>query len=257
MNRSYERNVRNVSRVRPSDAQDSLAVHVGNWSNVSCGSLKNGASMPGAARLLGEPRTREVRSGAEAWNGTRWKCMKSKPRLFKLTKAAFYLPSSVRTPYLIGIRVWFCLLALALPAAAQWRTGYFMQREAAGQTAATIPWSKYTHVIHSALRPTYSNGACGLDTTEGLLSAAYIEDFVNGAHAAGVKAIIGIRQDDTIESITACTAPQNIAEFVDRIRTFVTNTGYDGVDLDWETNVITAQFQDLVRRLRTALPTAI
>src|ERR1017187_4490972 len=62
----------------------------------------------------------------------------------------------------------FCLLALALPAAAQWRTGYFMQHEAAGQTAATIPWSKYTHVIHSALRPTYSNEVCGLDTTEGL-----------------------------------------------------------------------------------------
>ena len=147
--------------------------------------------------------------------------------------------------------------SLALPAAAQWRTGYFMQREAAGQTAATIPWSKYTHVIHSALRPTYSNGACGLDTTEGLLSAAYIEDFVNAAHAAGVKPIIGIRQDDTFEAITACTAPQNIEQFVDRIRTFVTSTGYDGVDLDWENNIITPQYQDLIRRLRTALPTAI
>jgi GH18 family chitinase len=132
-----------------------------------------------------------------------------------------------------------------------------MQHEAAGQTAATIPWSKYTHVIHSALRPTYSNEVCGLDTTEGLLRAANIEDFVNGAHAAGVKAIIGIRQDDTLEAITACTAPQNIEQFVDRIRTFVTNTGYDGLDLDWENNTITPQYQDLIRRLRTALPTAI
>src|ERR1039458_4271636 len=149
------------------------------------------------------------------------------------------------------------LLSLELPAAAQWRTGYFMQHEAAGQTAATIPWSKYTHVIHSALRPTYSNEVCGLDTTEGLLRAANIEDFVNGAHAAGVKAIIGIRQDDTLEAITACTAPQNIEQFVDRIRTFVTNTGYDGLDLDWENNTITPQYQDLIRRLRTALPTAI
>jgi hypothetical protein len=173
------------------------------------------------------------------------------------TSMAASLPNSERTPFRTGVKVWFFLLALALPSAAQWRTGYYLQREAGGQTAATIPWSKYTHVIHYALRPTYSNGACGLDTTEGLLGAPNIEDFVNGAHAAGVKAIIGIRQDDTIESITACTAPQNIAEFVDRIRTFVTNTGYDGVDLDWETNVITAQFQDLVRRLRTALPTAV
>jgi hypothetical protein len=183
--------------------------------------------------------------------------MKSKPRLFKLTKAAFYLPSSVRTPYLIGIRVWFCLLALALPAAAQWRTGYFMQREAAGQTAATIPWSKYTHVIHSALRPTYSGGVCDLDATAGLLRAADIEDFVSHAHAAGVKAIIGIRQDETLEAITACTAPQNIAQFVERIRTFVANTGYDGLDFDWENSIITPQYRELIRRLRTALPTAI
>src|ERR1017187_4410601 len=139
--------------------------------------------------------------------------------------------------------------SLALPAAAQWRTGYFMQREAAGQTAATIPWSKYTHVVHSALRPAYSAGVCDLDTTEGLLGAANIEDFVNHAHAAGVKAIIGISQDDTLEAIPACTAPQYIAQFVEQIRTFVANTGYDGVDLDWESPIITPQFQDLVRRL--------
>src|ERR1022692_1010641 len=183
--------------------------------------------------------------------------MRPKSNFLTLTKVAFYLSSSVRMHCLIRIPLSFCLLALALPAAAQWRTGYFMQHEAAGQTAATIPWSKYTHVIHSALRPTYSNEVCGLDTTEGLLRAANIEDFVNGAHAAGVKAIIGIRQDDTLEAITACTAPQNIEQFVDRIRTFVTNTGYDGLDLDWENNTITPQYQDLIRRLRTALPTAI
>src|ERR1039458_8515185 len=113
---------------------------------------------------------------------------------------------SARTPFRIEARVWFCLLALALPAAAQWRTGYFMQTEAAGQTAATIPWSKYTHIIHSALRPTYTNGICGLDTNSGLLSASYITDFVNAAHASDVKAIVGIREDDTRHGVTATTA---------------------------------------------------
>ena len=37
---------------------------------------------------------------------------------FTLIKTAFCLPSSVRAPYLVGIRVWFCLFALALSAAA-------------------------------------------------------------------------------------------------------------------------------------------
>src|ERR1035437_1889630 len=163
---------------------------------------------------------------------------------------------SAATPRLIGARVGFCLLALALPAAAQWRTGYYMQAEAAGQTAATIPWSKYTHIIHSALRPTYTNGICGLDSNSGLLSASNVTDFVNAAHASDVKAIVGIREDDTREAITACTAPQNIAQFVELIRTFVANSGYDGVDLDWESGIIAPQYQDLIRRLRTAMPTA-
>jgi hypothetical protein len=54
----------------------------------------------------------------------------------------------------------------------------------------------HTHLVHSALRPTYTNGICGLDTASGLLSTANITDFVNGAHGAGVKAIMGIREDD-------------------------------------------------------------
>jgi hypothetical protein len=133
---------------------------------------------------------------------------------FPTTDVSASRSGSAATPRLIGARVGFCLLALALPAAAQWRTGYFMQAEAAGQTAATIPWSKYTHIIHSALRPTYTNGICGLDSNSGLLSATNITDFVNAAHASDVKAIVGIREDDTREAIAACTAPQNIAQFV-------------------------------------------
>jgi hypothetical protein len=124
-------------------------------------------------------------------------------------------------------RLFFCLLALALPALPQWRTGYFMQGEAGGQTAATIPWSKYTHVVHYAVQPTYSNGVCGLAPGKD------IAEFVNGAHAAGVKAIIGIVEDDTREAISACTTPQNIPQFVDTISNFVANHQCDGVDIDW------------------------
>jgi hypothetical protein len=144
-----------------------------------------------------------------------------------------------------------------VPAAAQWRTGYFIQAEAANQTAATIPWSKYTHIIHSALRPTYTNGICGLDSNSGLLSATNITDFVNAAHASDVKAIVGIREDNTQDAIAACTAPQNIAQFVELIRTFVANYGYDGVDLNWESRVIAPQYQDLIRRLRALMATAV
>jgi GH18 family chitinase len=148
------------------------------------------------------------------------------------------------------LRVLFCLLAFTLPALPQWRTGYFMQGEAGGQTAATIPWAKYTHVVHYGVQPTYINSVCGLT------AGTDIAGFVNGAHAAGVKAILGIVEDDTREAISACTTPWNIPQFVDTIGNFVANNHYDGVDIDWANGIIAPQFQDLVGRLRTAMPTA-
>lgn len=147
-------------------------------------------------------------------------------------------------------RLLLALMLFALPAFSQWRTGYFLQGEAGGQTAATIPWSKYTHVVHYAVQPTYSNGVCGLAPGED------ITEFVSGAHASNVKAILGIVEDDTREAITACTTPQNIPQFVDMIHDFAANHQYDGVDIDWENGILAPQYQDFIRRLRTAMPTA-
>ena len=153
-------------------------------------------------------------------------------------------------------RLILCLLALVLPALGQWRTGYFMQGEAGGQTAATIPWSKYTHVVHYALQPTYNNGVCELAPRYGPISGTDIAEFVGGAHNAGVKAIIGIVEDDAREAISACTRPQNIPQFVDLISNFVADHQYDGVDIDWQNGIIPPQYQDLIVRLRMAMPTA-
>jgi hypothetical protein len=152
--------------------------------------------------------------------------------------------------------LWLCLFALALPVTAQWRTGYFMQHEAGGQTAATIPFSKYTHVIHYALRPTYTKGVCELDATNGQLIDTNIKDFVKAAHAVGVKAIIGIVEDDSHLAIHACTTPWNVAQFAARIADFAAKNQYDGVDIAWETGVLAPQYEDLIRHLRTAMTLA-
>src|ERR1019366_1120231 len=113
------------------------------------------------------------------------------------------------------------------------------------------PWSKYTHVIHYALQPTYTNGVCGLDPSYGNITPASITAFVNSARAAGVKAIAGIF-DNGNTAMSACTTPSNIAQFVTVISNFIASNRYDGVDIDWETGIVAAQYQDLVRRLRAA-----
>jgi GH18 family chitinase len=48
-----------------------------------------------------------------------------------------------------------------------------------------------------------------------------------------------------------------ISAFVSVLAAYVRANGYDGLDLDWEAGVIPAQYQDLVRRLRLALPDRI
>ena len=166
MNRSHEQKAENVPRFRLAHAQTSPAVTPGTGQMYRATSLRG--SDAGRTALAGWVKrgyARCARRSSPPWV-TRKEMYETQSNFLTLTKVAFYLSSSVRMHCLIRIPLSFCLLALALPAAAQWRTGYFMQREAAGQTAATIPWSKYTHVIHSALRPTYSNEVCGLDTTD-------------------------------------------------------------------------------------------
>ena len=71
-----------------------------------------------------------------------------------------------RLAFRYGMRVSLCLLAFGPAAFSRWRTGYYMQDDTGGQTAATIPWTKYTHVIHYALKPSFNNGVCGWDKTD-------------------------------------------------------------------------------------------
>jgi hypothetical protein len=152
------------------------------------------------------------------------------------------------------------MLIFASAAFSQWRTGYFTDGNAAGQTAATIPWSHYTHVIHYPLKPTFSNGSCAWDTRDTSVSQKDIADFVESAHVAGVKALIGIVEDRSLTAIQACTTPANLAQFVTLISNFVKDHSYDGVDIEWGRGVsytqYQLQYQDLIRALRAAMPSA-
>ncbi len=154
-------------------------------------------------------------------------------------------------------RVLLGVFALVLPASSQWRTGYFNPRFSGAQTTASIPWSEYTHVVHQALTPRFVDGICSLDTTSAQLSGGSVDGFVDAAHAAGVKALVGISDDRDPEAINACTEPQNISRFALAIGGFVERNNYDGVNLEWKHNIVPIQYADLISRLRRAMPGAI
>jgi chitinase len=133
----------------------------------------------------------------------------------------------------------------------RWVTGHY----AAGngiQSAAQIPWGKFTHINHFAAAPGV-NGTVAM----GYLTPTDISALI-AARPVGKKVlvVIGDAASGTAgaTSFAVATSSANIVSFVNSIASFVNANGYDGVDIDWEQGIITTQYSDLMSRLRTALP---
>ena len=133
----------------------------------------------------------------------------------------------------------------------QWITGTY----AAGNgvmSVSHIPWNNYTHIIHFAAAPN-SDGAINLLwLTQPEIGA------IIAARPADKKVIVEIKDNDfDRNAYLAATSPAVIAVFVNNLVDFVNANGYDGVDLDWESNVNTAQYANLIARLRAAMPAKV
>lgn len=147
-------------------------------------------------------------------------------------------------------------LALALllvsfsTVASPWRVGYFNSPTIATYGVALIPFGKYTHIVNF-----YGQLAsdCSLDNTTSLESTSR-DTLISTGHAFGVKVLYGLVQNSYI---VPCTTAGNVNAVATAIANYVTTYGYDGVDLDWESGIVTTQYQALITAIRAALPTAI
>jgi chitinase len=92
-------------------------------------------------------------------------------------------------------------------------------------------------------------------TTDDQNDPTSIANFVGAGHAAARSVLVSIKDNDNDYSLFPASASSaNIDRFVGNIVAFVTTHGYDGVDLDWEKNVNATQYQQLILKLRQALP---
>src|SRR5579883_1710334 len=117
-------------------------------------------------------------------------------------------------------------LPLSISAEAQpWITAYYMDGSMA---LSDIPWTKVTHVIHFGANPSDASGA--LSTVD----PASADAFTAAAHQANVKALLCVRDNNSITSLFSTVLRNNLSGFATNVANFVTAHNYDGVDLNWE-----------------------
>lgn len=106
--------------------------------------------------------------------------------------------------------------------------GYWSRSNNPPYTSAQIPFSKITQVNHAGV--SVSNKADGtLVVPHGFLEPRLL----TRAHAAGVRVLLLVGGDPTVFSTIAAssTLRETLAA---NLSSFITEKGYDGVDIDWE-----------------------
>ncbi|SFA72239.1 Peptidoglycan-binding (PGRP) domain of peptidoglycan hydrolases-containing protein [Amycolatopsis marina] len=114
-----------------------------------------------------------------------------------------------------------------------------------------IDYSAWTHIMHFGIYPN-SDGGLGWDNME----AQYPAEAVRAAHAAGRKINLVIGSDGVGARFQGATRPENLAVFIDNIVETVTTHGYDGVDIDWEEDLVEDRYIALIKGLSQALDRA-
>ena len=165
--------------------------------------------------------------------------------------------SPVSTRLLVVIAA-ICGALAPRPLAAQWVTGYYSDQNAI-EGIASIPWRNYTHVNHFAAAAGIGTNGIGNGTVSlNYIEPANIPTFVAAAHAARKLALVTIMDNPSQPYAFAQDAtPALVATFAANIAQFVRDHGYDGVDLDWEQNIVPGEYQALLSALRDRLPSGI
>src|SRR3954451_2359538 len=108
-----------------------------------------------------------------------------------------------------------------------WITGFFADWN--GQPVGSVPYAKYTHLIHFAAEP-----GPGGTVNAAAINTSIASTFTANVHAAGAKALYSITSNTPYFGENSTTY---LSTFVSNLIAFMNAYGYDGIDLDWESNI--------------------
>jgi len=131
--------------------------------------------------------------------------------------------------------------------AVPWIVGFYTA--GMGQPVSEVPWSKITH-LHLCCAAPGPNGTLA----ENWLTPASYPSIRARARANKVRVIVSIYVGSTGGDWFTNTASDSIDTFVQNVTAYITTNNFDGVDLDWEGKVDILHYNDLITKLRSAMP---
>jgi chitinase len=136
----------------------------------------------------------------------------------------------------------------------QWVMGYYLAKDITSYPISMIDWTCLTHIAVARIKAN-PDGTLNLDFDDGPSGegAKNAQAVSAAARAHGVKSVLmfgGARQGSDIAS----AASGHMGTLVDALLAAVEALGYDGLDLDWEDAIDTANLLLLAQKLRTKQP---
>jgi chitinase len=140
--------------------------------------------------------------------------------------------------------------------------GYWAVWQATQYPLAHVAWRDMTHAAIAFVEPrapaatSSQSPYATLDSSNAAsnLGVTGMADFAAAARAGGAHPIISLGGAGAGAGFAAAASAANRAAFVSDVVAACAKWGYDGVDLDWEDQIVVADFQSLVTALRAAAP---
>jgi hypothetical protein len=108
-----------------------------------------------------------------------------------------------------------------------WSTGYYTSWSQGSYPPTKINWKAFTHICHFSCGPNSSGGISGLGGTAST-------NLIAEAHKNNVKVLLCVGGAGSGGSFAGAANPTNRSKFISNMIKFMTQYGYDGIDLDWE-----------------------